>query len=669
VNFDNAIVYDIEVLPNVFTFDMEFLHSDQRSTWEISQYRDDRHEFRQFLNWCNQNQIPMIGFNNENYDYRVIHQFFMRPDITYQEMREINDTIIKGRDPFAYSVWANKRFAPQVDLYKIHHFDNGAKTTSLKALQINMRSDNVIESALGFDHVYTEDEVNNDLIPYNQWDVKTTKDFAHISMEEIEFRTGLVEQFGAEVLSWNSTKIGEKMLEQQLGDEACYDRSSGRRVKRQTFRHSIKIADIIFPYITFKTPEFQSILDYLNSQTLTADEMTGNLKTKGVFTDLKTNFGGIEFSFGLGGIHGSVKKKRIEATPDFPIRDIDVKSLYPSIAIVNKLYPEHLGQLFVEKYPNLLVERAKHDKGTIQNALYKLAANGAYGKSNSKFSVFFDPQYTMTITINGQLMLAMLAEWLVLEVPTLQLIQINTDGITYTIHKDFEPLAAEICQHWCGYTALILEDADYTHMWIRDVNNYVARDTKGKLKQKGDYWHPDPFNYAESISKSSPPAWHKDFNPTIVTRAAVNAMVYGIDPKIFIRSCDDPYEFVCRVKTRGSDKLMLGDEEIQRTTRYYISTLGRRMYKLAPPPAGYEIGQYKRASKLTDKFYHDVMLEIGPNVWDERIHTKNKSKYANRESNVQAGWFVSECNDISRFDFATVNYDWYVQEAQKLIIL
>jgi DNA polymerase elongation subunit (family B) len=54
---------------------------------------------------------------------------------------------------------------------------------------------------------------------------------------------------------------------------------------------------------------------------------------------------------------------------EFAIVDIDVASLYPSIAIVNKLYPEHLGIRFVEEYARLPLERKNGRKRRARNAL------------------------------------------------------------------------------------------------------------------------------------------------------------------------------------------------------------------------------------------------------------------------------------------------------------
>ncbi len=338
-----------------------------------------------------------------------------------------------------------------------------------------MRSRSVVESGVPFDVPVAAADVDKEVIPYNIHDVTETKQFAHYSMGAIEFRLGLVEQFGVECLSWNDTKVGEKMLEHRLGEDVCYDRSSGRKQKRQTIRHRIALRDIIFPYIRFNHPEFQRVHAFMLDQVLTPDDLDpeGRIKTVGAFR-VTAHVGGLDFVHGTGGVHASVESQRFVATNEWLIRDIDVASLYPSIAIVNKLAPQHLGEAFVGEYSRIPVERATHAKGTYMNAALKLAANGAWGKSNSKFSVFYDPQYAMTIPINGQLMICMLVEWLLAAVPSIRLIQANTDGVTYLVHRDTLDACKAVEAQWQAYTHLVLEDAHYSSMWIRDVNNYVA---------------------------------------------------------------------------------------------------------------------------------------------------------------------------------------------------
>jgi len=670
------VVYDVETFPNVFTLYMRTLDGKTRSVWEISHFRDDRQALMQWFNWLSQTQTFMIGFNNINFDYPIIHFIFNNPHCTVEQIYEKAQSIIHSFDKFGHVVWADGRFAPQIDLFKIHHFDNMAKSTGLKALEINMRSDSVVDMPVEIGSFLTQQQVDDLVIPYNGHDIDETAQFAMFSMDAMEFRVSLIPQFGVDVMNWPDTKIGARMMEDKIGKELCYDFSTGRKVTRQTPRHRIALTDVIFSYVQFEHSEFKRVHEYLKTQVLEAEEVKAlgqdvpaRLKTKGVFTDLTANVGDLEFHFGTGGIHGSVTSKRVEATGDWLIRDIDVASLYPSIAIVNKLAPEHLGQRFVEVYSQLPLERKRwqKEKGKkcVEANTLKLASNGVYGNSNNPYSVFYDPKFTLTITINGQLMLCMLAERL-LTVPTLKIIQINTDGITYYINSKFEHMAADVCKNWEKLTALVLEDANYKRMWIRDVNNYIAEDTDGNLKTKGAYWSPDPVDYHGSISASQPPAWHKDLGNQVSIRAAIAAMVHGVDPETFVRLTTNPFDFMCRVKVKRSDALLWGGQNIQKNARYFVATGGKPLVKVSPPTG--KVGGFKKANGVTDHEFLRVMAETG-GQWDARVCTKNRSTYETRETAIQAGFGVIMCNNIQDFDFSKINYDFYINEAKKLIIV
>lgn len=672
---DNAVVYDVETLPNCFTLAMECLNNSMSSVWEISEFRNDKSQLITWFDHLNRTQTPMIGFFSLQFDYPIIHFIFTNPQCTYHDIYLKSRQIFDSQDRFGHMIWDRDRFAPQIDLAKVHHFDNRAKVTSLKALEINMRSPTVVDSPVEFNTNLSCEQIDRDLIPYNKHDTKETKRFAHHSMKALNFRIGLIPQFGLEVLNYNDGKIGAKTLEQRLGDAVCFDRSTGRKVMRQTPRYRIPLADIIFPYIHFNNPEFQRVLDYMRTQVLTPEDLDdpeAQIKTKGVFTNLVANVGGLEFYFGTGGVHASVKNQRIIATDEWHIHDIDVEGLYPNIAIKNQKAPEHLGDAFIIEYAKIPIERKTHKKGTYENAVLKLASNVPWGQSNNKYSIFFDPKYAMTIPINGQLMLCMLAEKLA-TVPTLQMIQVNTDGITYRIHRDYQPIARQMCEQWEAYTCLTLEYAKYGRMWIRDVNNYIAEplmkpgsNEPPKYKQKGAYWHPDPFNYADSISEASPPCWYKDLGNIVSIRAANAAMTQGIDPEAYIRMHSDPFDFMLRYRTNAADQLQLGGRPTQRTLRYYVAHDGAPLVKISPPKG--PLGAYKRKNGLSDLDYARIAATVAPGVHDERIHTKNKSTYQQGVTAIEAGWLVAECNDMRQFSWDRVDYRWYVAEAKKLII-
>lgn len=685
LSLEHAIIFDIETFPNCFSFHFEMLNSDYNATFEISEFRDDRQKLFEFLTWCKEAQIPMIGFNNIHFDYPVIHYIYFNPTCTVNQIYEKAMEIINSFDNrFAHTIWPDSRIAPQIDLFKINHFDNKAKSTSLKALQINMRAESVVDMPVEVGTHLHPHQINNLLIPYNKHDVTETKRFAKFNKEAINFRLDQIENFGLDVLNWPDTKIGSRMMEQRLGANLCYDFSSGRRKMRQSPRTRIAVNDIIFPYIQFEHPEFNRVLNYLRGQVLTAQDLdeksgeeTTNIQTKGVFSNLKATIDGFEFYFGTGGIHGSISAQRVIATDEWLIRDIDVASLYPSIAIVNNLYPEHLGARFAEVYAQLPQERKewqkKKGKKCVEANALKLASNGVYGNSNNKYSVFYDPKYTMTITINGQLMLCMLAEKL-LKVPTLKPIQINTDGFTYFIHKDYLEQAKAIEKEWEALTKLTLEDASYTRMFIRDVNNYIAeyeeydkekKQTFTKHKLKGAYWSPDPLNYENSVSQQQPPAWSKDLGNCVSIRAAFAYMIHGVDPETFIRLTTNPYDFMCRIKVNRSDKLMYNGNQVQRNTRYYVSTTGAELVKIAPATG--KPGTYKKANGIPEEEYLRVMTETNWE-WDVRVCTKNKSVHEDRKTSIQAGHLVTICNDVRDFKFENLNYDFYINEARKLII-
>lgn len=485
-SLDNAVAYDIETICNCFTINVQGLHSDLNHTFEISQFHSDGPLISQWFDYWSYNNVPMIGFNNVAFDYPVLHFIRNNPGCTVWDIYEHAQWVIAqgngGRGFNKAIIWQSDRFAPQVDLYLVHHFDNQAKRTSLKALEINMRSDIVQEMPIAHDVPISPEQRDTILIPYNKRDTRETKKFAHWSMEALNFRVGLQDTLRGDVLNFNDSKIGSKMLEQRLGKELTHERGGdGRWHMRQTIRSAILINDIIFPYIRFTDPGFRGALDYLCSQTLRVDEfdISGKVKTKGVFTNLKVPFNGIEWAFGTGGMHGSVHNEKMVATEQTMIVDIDVAALYPSIAIVNNLAPEHLGGRFTEEYAKLPKERKKwqDEKGKkcVEANSIKLASNGTYGNSNSAYSVFYDPQYTMTITINGQLMLCMLGEWLA-TVPTLTMKMANTDGLTYMVDREHYHRALKVEKAWEAYTKLVLERVEYNRIWMRDVGSYVAEE-------------------------------------------------------------------------------------------------------------------------------------------------------------------------------------------------
>jgi hypothetical protein len=228
----------------------------------------------------------------------------------------------------------------------------------------------------------------------------------------------------------------------------------------------------------------------------------------------------------------------------------------------------------------------------------------------------------MTITINGQLMLCMLAEAL-MEIQSLQLIQINTDGITIKVARDDIDEVDRINAAWEKRTKLDLERADYKRMFIKDCNNYIGEYTDGKLKRKGAYEYEI--------------GWHQNHSSLVIQKAVQAHLIDHTPVEQFIRDHDDVYDFMLRIKVPKNSRLEWGGQEIQNTTRYFIGTDGKPLVKIMPPTPK----QVKENPDAPERHF--------------RQHMKGKNDQ----------WGVTPMNVMD--EVKNIDYDWYIMEAKKLI--
>jgi len=138
---------------------------------------------------------------------------------------------------------------------------------------------------------------------------------------------------------------------------------------------------------------------------------------------------GLRYDYGLGGIHAA-KTGVHRGTTERPLKTYDVASYYPNMAIANNIAPAHLGKAFCVTYSKLYQMRKEQPKGSAANAALKLALNGVYGDSGNEFSPLYDPQYTMSITVGGQMLLTMLIEQLIIKCNA-EVVMANTDGFEF----------------------------------------------------------------------------------------------------------------------------------------------------------------------------------------------------------------------------------------------
>jgi len=650
------IVYDCETYPNAFTIGFHHRKTGEKWLFEISSRKDQTKEFCYFLELLNFNSCTIVGFNNIGFDYPIIHRIYAnRYNLyTFEDIYLHSQQIINayGNAKFGLMVYQDDWIVNQLDLFKIHHFDNKSKSTSLKVLEFNMRLDDVEDLPFDVGTILTNEQIDA-LIHYMWHDIYATDQFMNRTLSKINLRKRLSETFDIDMMNMSDIKMGETILvsEMEKNGISCYDRVGRKKVKRQTKRKTIDLNEVIFPYINFENFEFQRVKTYFESRVIT--------ETKGVFNDLIAEVEGLEYKFGTGGLHMSTESKTVVSDDHSQLIDVDVKSFYPLMGIKNKLFPAHLGVAFCDAYEGVYITRTTFEKGTSENEAFKLALVGAYGGSNNEYSPFLDSKYTMAITINGQLLLCMLVEQLI-KIPELKMIQANTDGVTFLCPRNYIPYSRKVCKWWEQATMLELEEQFYDRMFIRDVNNYIAEKEDKGLKRIGVYAHVT----ADQNPGSRELPHHKDWSARIVPLAAEAVLVRGEDAEQFIRNYKDDYDFLLRTKVPRSSQLELAGERVSNTIRYYMSVNGGMLEKVMPSKG--ENGEYKRANKLTDGYFNEIMNEIGQGVWDERIHTKNKSTYSIRRSGIHAGCKVSVCNNIEHYDRSVLDYQWYINEVNKI---
>lgn len=381
-HLEKAYVYDIESYPNIFTLAIMNALTMEYKIFEISDRYDQRQEMFAYLRNLSVNKDYMVGFNNFGFDYPVLHYILKNKQCTSLDIfRKVEQLI--GTD---FNVrWKNHvkiedQLIAQIDLYMINHFDNMAKATSLKALEIFMRMDDVQELPFEVGSIL-DDEQKDILKKYNLHDIRATWMFLVKNIEAINFRFSLNDP---KKINANDVKLGGYKFEEALEAAQkgiCYDYSSGYRKVRQTERDSIAISECIFEYINFDRKEFKAIKDWMAGRVITetkgvfSDILESDLGEVAKYAELKTKrqllkyipteakiaalkekhpagwlteellksgkksyywnwrvaeslnvvIDGLVYVFGTGGIHASLEKQVVEAEEGYVIVDRDVK--------------------------------------------------------------------------------------------------------------------------------------------------------------------------------------------------------------------------------------------------------------------------------------------------------------------------------------------------------
>jgi len=598
-------VMDYETLKNCFTGVFEHYKTTETKVFVIHDLRNDINDFISFLEDNINNKEWHISYNGLAFDGQVTHYIIdNHQDWSDLSGCEVANVIYRyaqlciqksNKKEFSdYPQWKMK--IGQIDVFKLHHWDNPAKRSSLKWIQYSMDWENILDMPIHHETEITTQEQINTILEYCINDVRSTKEIYNRSKSQIGLRKELTMTYNINMFSASEPRISKEIFGYYLSQNLNIPKRDLRKMR--THRDTIKVSDIILPCVSFTSDEFKSLHARFNALEVNASNLKGSFK-------YKIDYKGVKTHFGLGGAHGAAKKGIYESSEDLVILSSDVTSFYPNLAIKNKWSPGHFPkEEFCNQYEWFFEERKKIPKSNPMNYVYKIILNSTFGLSNDINSFFYDPELCLRITINGQLTLMMLYEQIMERIPGAVALLQNTDGVETIIPREHIDLYMEICKEWEDKTNLNLEHDEYQKLVLADVNNYIGVNnfvevdiTKWReLKQSQPHYlykvDKDKFSFAPVKLKGRFDFYnlqlHKNKSKLVIPKAIYYYFVHDVLPEDYLDKNKNILDYCIGGKSKGDWKQVARylkdgsfvEDELQKINRYFISTAGKKVIKV-----------------------------------------------------------------------------------------
>jgi hypothetical protein len=600
----NHWVIDYETLKNCIILVALHYKTDEKRVFVIHEKLNNTQQLYNFIKTCIENKEVHISYNGLAFDNQISEYIYDniksileipikdRANHLYQYVQSIIDRSNKHE----YLDYSERNFKiKNVDLFKLNHWDNTAKRSSLKWIQFSMNWDNLLDMPIHHNtEINTIEEIKT-IVEYCINDCMSTREIFYRSQKQIALRKSLTLEYNINLISASEPKISKELFLHFLSEKTNVSKYELKQM--QTHRDMIPLKKLILPYTNFNNPDFLELLDKFENTIVNALQTKGSVKFELLFRNIK-------MKFGLGGLHGANESGIYKADENFLILSSDVKSYYPNLAIKNKWKPAHLPKEFVELFEWLYSERTKISKKDIRNYVYKIVLNSTFGLSKDINSFLYDVLFFLQITVNGQLSLLMLFEDIIDNIPGATPILQNTDGLETKIPVEYLEKYYEICKNWEELTKLELEHELYQKIIVRDVNNYIAiteykettEEIYNEIKTENPEWlfkkENETFYFASTKCKGrfdfKDLALHKDKSNLVSAKALYYYYVHGKDPKEYIYSQNTIHDFLIGKRNKGNwyfeSQCMydgeLTTEVLQKTIRYMISKKGCKIFKI-----------------------------------------------------------------------------------------
>lgn len=534
-------------------------------------------------------RVTIVGFNSENYDVPML--VLALHNATCAQLKEANDDIIVRKMKWweFYRKWGIER-PDYIDHIDIMEVAPGVRI-NLKMYMGRLHAPTLQD--LPYDPSTALDAAGRFVVSeYCGNDLVGTRLLRQELRERLELRNAIGERYGVDVRSKSDAQIAETVIKSETlkywedhpqfeereivtgGDmygphtQRVMVPKSNKYIEKRYIPHGFTFGYDPPDFIDFVTPQMKELLAVVRRVQFTVSDKEEALMIFGDNTGIKTGvqippelkgrdiiIGKGVYRLGIGGLHSQEKSCSYFSNDAFDLIDIDVKSYYPSMILAMNMVPEQLGEAFRIIYRAIYERRLlsksesariadlwectggqelkdEADRLRTESDGLKIVLNGVFGKLFSKHSILYAPELGIRTTITGQLSLLMLIE--MMECSGITVVSANTDGIVLMVPKHLRGIADNIVKWWEARTKLEMEYTFYKSIHQRDVNNYIAIDTKGKVKRKG------VFNQGGVLSGPQ----GKGPNMDICADAVVAWLKEGTPISETIRACTDVRKFI-----------------------------------------------------------------------------------------------------------------------------
>ena len=621
-------VYDVEIFPNCFHCCCKNTETGHLYKFEISERKNQLGNLVDFF-IANREQM-FCGYNNHHYDDTIINYMleyrYKMENMSYiricQSLFNLSQTIVEDEDGNREKIkrWKYAHYFKSMDLLTMQ-FSQKLRV-GLKTMQVTMHYKNVYEYEGDFDQPLPVDKID-EMIAYNINDVESTTELLNRLKEQIELRLFIEQEHGIDCLSMDSVKMAETFLLEEYSKRSGIPKNVIKEMRSPM--DYIPLKDVILPFIKYKNPKLQDVLEDMKKQIVYSKERKGYEK--------KFVLSNVVYSVGVGGIHSIHTPKIFHPKDDEHIGHADVTSMYPSLLIKYQLGPRHLGKLFCDIFEDIYYERieAKRTGQKIKNLFLKIVLNSPTGKMQQEVSWMYDPFNVFKIRINGQLILLMLVDRL-LELGC-EIIQVNTDGVVYraknSLKDGIERAISEVEQ----ITQLGFEVDEYEAFYQYAINDYFGVLKGGEIEEKGMF-----------ITKTK---LGKGLAPVVIPKAVINYFVHKIPVTETIEKDKDIRDFLMSQAVDKKFKVVHGTKPVQRINRFYASINGEYLFKRKYHE---DAGKIKHVSPPFEESYDYVVPE-----------------YDEQNMLTKSGVTILNKFDDTPIEDRKINYRYYTSEAKKII--